>query len=95
MNRATMRRRRLPTERLYQHNLRIVIPFVVSTRGYGVPFDTCSAMTFADGARGLTTAPRRGRFAGMQARRRFKVVVGRDGKTTDFVYDGRAVTIQQ
>jgi alpha-D-xyloside xylohydrolase len=40
------------TKRLYQHNLRIAIPFVVSTRGYGVLFDTYSAMTFADGATG-------------------------------------------
>jgi alpha-D-xyloside xylohydrolase len=40
------------TKRLYQHNLRIVIPFVVSTRGYGILFDTYSAMTFADGQTG-------------------------------------------
>jgi alpha-D-xyloside xylohydrolase len=42
------------TRRLYQHNLRIVIPFVVSTRGYGVLFDTYSAMTFADGPAGTS-----------------------------------------
>jgi alpha-D-xyloside xylohydrolase len=42
------------TKRLYQHNLRIVIPFVVSTRGYGVLFDTYSAMTFADGKTGTS-----------------------------------------
>jgi len=40
------------TKRLYQHNLRKVIPFVVSTRGYGLLFDTYSAMTFADGKAG-------------------------------------------
>jgi alpha-D-xyloside xylohydrolase len=44
------------TKRLYQHNLRIVIPFVVSTRGYGVLFDTYSALTFADGAAGTSVA---------------------------------------
>jgi alpha-D-xyloside xylohydrolase len=42
------------TKRLYQHNLRIVIPFVVSTRGYGLLFDTYSAMTFADGQTGTS-----------------------------------------
>jgi len=42
------------TKRLYQHNLRIAIPFVVSTRGYGVLFDTYSAMTFADGKTGTS-----------------------------------------
>jgi alpha-D-xyloside xylohydrolase len=32
----------------------------------------------------------------MKARRRFKVVVvGQDGKATDLVYDGRAMTIKQ
>ena len=40
------------TKRLYQHNLRILIPSVVSTRGYGLLFDAYSAMTFADGAGG-------------------------------------------
>jgi alpha-D-xyloside xylohydrolase len=40
------------TKRLYQHNLRIVIPFVVSTRGYGILFDTYSALTFDDGKAG-------------------------------------------
>lgn len=42
------------TKRLYQHNLRIAIPFVVSTRGYGILFDTYSAMTFADGKTGMS-----------------------------------------
>ena len=40
------------TKRLYQHNLRILIPSVVSTRGYGLLFDAYSAMTFSDGADG-------------------------------------------
>ncbi len=40
------------TKRLYQHNLRILIPSIVSTRGYGLLFDAYSAMTFADGADG-------------------------------------------
>ena len=40
------------TKRLYQHNLRILIPSLVSTRGYGLLFDAYSAMTFADGAGG-------------------------------------------
>jgi alpha-D-xyloside xylohydrolase len=40
------------TKRLYQHNLRIVIPFIVSTRGYGLLFDSYSALTFADGKDG-------------------------------------------
>jgi alpha-D-xyloside xylohydrolase len=44
---------RAKTKRLYQHNLRIVLPFVVSTRGYGLLFDTYSAMTFADGKTGM------------------------------------------
>ena len=44
------------TKRLYQHNLRIAIPFVVSTRGYGVLFDSYSAMTFADGKTGMSVA---------------------------------------
>lgn len=35
-------------KRLYQHNLRKVIPVIVSTRGYGLLFDEYSAMTFAD-----------------------------------------------
>jgi len=42
------------TKRLYQHNLRIVIPFIVSTRGYGLLFDSYSAMTFADDKDGTT-----------------------------------------
>ena len=40
------------TKRLYQHNLRILIPSLVSTRGYGLLFDAYSAMTFNDGAQG-------------------------------------------
>ena len=44
------------TKRLYQHNLRIVIPSLVSTRGYGLLFDAYSAMTFADGADGGSLA---------------------------------------
>lgn len=41
---------------LYQHNLRIVIPFVVSTRGYGLLFDTYSAFTFTDGLDGMSVS---------------------------------------
>jgi len=40
------------TKRLYQHNLRILIPSLVSTRGYGLLFDAYSAMTFKDDAKG-------------------------------------------
>lgn len=40
------------TKRLYQHNLRILIPSLISTRGYGLLFDAYSAMTFADDAQG-------------------------------------------
>jgi alpha-D-xyloside xylohydrolase len=40
------------TKRLYQHNLRLLVPSLVSTRGYGLLFDAYSAMTFADGAQG-------------------------------------------
>ncbi|MFZ6770015.1 TIM-barrel domain-containing protein [Undibacterium sp. Di26W] len=42
------------SKRLYQHNLRIVVPFVVSTRGYGLLFDTYSVLTFADGREGTS-----------------------------------------
>jgi alpha-D-xyloside xylohydrolase len=42
------------TKRLYQHNLRVAIPFLVSTRGYGLLFDSYSAMTFADGPDGMS-----------------------------------------
>ena len=42
------------TKRLYQHNLRKVIPFIVSTHGYGLLFDTYSAMTFVDGRAGTS-----------------------------------------
>ncbi len=33
---------------LYQHNLKAVIPYFVSTRGYGILFDCYSLMTFHD-----------------------------------------------
>jgi alpha-D-xyloside xylohydrolase len=42
------------SKRLYQHNLRVVVPFLVSTRGYGLLFDSYSAMTFADGPKGTS-----------------------------------------
>lgn len=42
------------TKRLYQHNLRVVIPYLVSTRGYGLLFNTYSAFTFADGKDGAS-----------------------------------------
>jgi alpha-D-xyloside xylohydrolase len=55
-----------------------------------------TAMHWDDAARKLTVAQRSGTYPGMKARRRFKVVVvGQEGKATDLVYDGRAVTIQQ
>jgi alpha-D-xyloside xylohydrolase len=44
------------TKRLYQHNLRLVVPFIVSTRGYGLLFDSYSALTFADGKEGMSVA---------------------------------------
>lgn len=37
---------------LYQQNLKAVIPYFVSTRGYGVLLDCCSLMTFHDDALG-------------------------------------------
>ncbi|MCR2020882.1 glycoside hydrolase, partial [Blautia pseudococcoides] len=37
---------------LYQHNMRIPIPFLVSDRGYGILADCGSLMTFGDDARG-------------------------------------------
>lgn len=43
-------------KRLYQHNLRVVVPFLVSTRGYGLLFDSYSAMTFADGPEGTSVS---------------------------------------
>ena len=43
-------------KRLYQHNLRVVIPFLVSTRGYGLLFDSYSALTFADGKDGMSVS---------------------------------------
>ena len=33
---------------LYQQNMKAVVPFIVSTRGYGVLLDCCSLMTFHD-----------------------------------------------
>lgn len=41
-------------KRLYQHNLRVMIPFLVSTRGYGLLFDAYSASSFADGPDGMS-----------------------------------------
>lgn len=40
------------TQYLYQHNMRIPIPFLISDRGYGILFDCGSIMTFHDDARG-------------------------------------------
>lgn len=37
---------------LYQQNLKAVVPFLISTRGYGVLLDCCSLMTFHDDAHG-------------------------------------------
>lgn len=37
---------------LYQHNMRIPVPFLLSDRGYGILFDCGSLMTFNDDARG-------------------------------------------
>jgi alpha-D-xyloside xylohydrolase len=37
---------------LYQQNLKVVVPHLVSTRGYGILLDCCSAMTFHDDAFG-------------------------------------------
>ncbi|HLI03065.1 MAG TPA: glycoside hydrolase family 31 protein [Terracidiphilus sp.] len=37
---------------LYQQNLKAAVPFLISTRGYGVLFDCCSLMTFHDDAHG-------------------------------------------
>ena len=37
---------------LYQHNMRIPIPFLVSDRGYGILVDCGSLMTFNDDCRG-------------------------------------------
>jgi alpha-D-xyloside xylohydrolase len=39
---------------LYQQNMKIVVPYFVSTRGYGVLLDCGSLMTFRDGADGAT-----------------------------------------
>jgi alpha-D-xyloside xylohydrolase len=33
---------------LYQHNMRIPIPFLISSEGYGILIDCCSLMTFND-----------------------------------------------
>jgi alpha-D-xyloside xylohydrolase len=40
------------TRELYQQNMKIVVPYFVSTRGYGVLLDCGSLMTFRDGADG-------------------------------------------
>ncbi len=37
---------------LYQHNLKAVVPYFVSTRGYGILLDCYSLMTFHDDALG-------------------------------------------
>ncbi len=37
---------------LYQQNMKAVVPYFVSTRGYGMLFDCCSLMTFHDDAHG-------------------------------------------
>ncbi len=37
---------------LYQQNMKAVVPYFVSTRGYGVLLDCCSLMTFHDDAHG-------------------------------------------
>ena len=37
---------------LYQQNMKAVVPVLVSTRGYGVFFNSCSSMTFHDDAFG-------------------------------------------
>ncbi|WP_049961157.1 glycoside hydrolase family 31 protein [Pseudacidobacterium ailaaui] len=37
---------------LYQQNMKAVVPYFVSSRGYGVLFDCCSLMTFHDDALG-------------------------------------------
>lgn len=37
---------------LYQQNMKVAVPFLVSTRGYGVLWDSCSAMRFRDDAFG-------------------------------------------
>ena len=37
---------------LYQHNMKVVVPVLVSTRGYGLVFDSCSLMIFHDDAFG-------------------------------------------
>ncbi len=37
---------------LYQQNMKVVVPCLVSTRGYGVLWDSCSAMRFRDDAFG-------------------------------------------
>jgi alpha-D-xyloside xylohydrolase len=37
---------------LYQHNMKAVVPVLVSTRGYGIFLDSCSLITFHDDASG-------------------------------------------
>jgi len=40
------------TRDLYQHNMKAVVPYFVSTRGYGVLLDCCSLMSFHDDVEG-------------------------------------------
>ena len=40
------------TQYLYQHNMRIPVPFLISDRGYGILADCGSLMTFNDDERG-------------------------------------------
>ncbi|MFV0528889.1 MAG: TIM-barrel domain-containing protein [Lachnospiraceae bacterium] len=40
------------TQYLYQHNMRIPVPFMLSDQGYGIYFDCASLMTFGDDSRG-------------------------------------------
>jgi alpha-D-xyloside xylohydrolase len=42
------------SKRLYQHNMRIVVPSLVSTKGYGLLFDAYCAMSFEDNERGMS-----------------------------------------
>ena len=37
---------------LYQQNMKVVVPVLISTRGYGILLDSCSLMTFHDDAFG-------------------------------------------
>lgn len=40
------------SRQLYQQNMKAVVPYFVSTKGYGFLFDCCSLMTFEDSANG-------------------------------------------